>query len=198
MPKAKEAYKSTEELDNDDDEDDTESTATDIELISMSANESESELTNGNNGATPVIRESDIDTDMNESDTEMLIGFSGNIQSGSPQKLGFLVVVKNAVKNFSFSSFRRKFVRHHKEQCIACCHCYYTSRGRSQSLTSLITSRGTWKRLGAGILSNFKQILRLLMDRRVILSTVIYGLMGYTAIMTNEVSRTCNDYFIIL
>ena len=163
----------------------------------MSASESDSELiTNENNGDTSVIRESDIDTDMNESDTEMLIGFSGNIQNGSPEKLQYSVIVKNAVKNFSFSSFRRKFVKHHKEQCIACCHCYYTRRGRSQSLTSLITSCESWKRLGSSILSNFKQILRLLLDRRVILTTVIYGLIGYASIITSEVSATCYDYLI--
>lgn len=190
LPKAKEAYKSAEESDDEDDQDDqddTQSTVTDIELISMSASESDSELiTNENNGDTSVIRESDIDSDMKESDTEMLIGFSGNIQNGSPEKLRYSVVVKNAVKNFSFSSFRRKFMKHHKEQCITCCHCYYTSRGRSQSLKSLITSCESWKRLGSSILSNFKQILRLLLDRRVILTTVIYGLMGYAAIITNE------------
>ena len=178
--------------------DDTESTITDIEMISMTTSESELELPN-HNGMT---RESDINAEITVNDTEsgtdtdILIEPSKSAQNGR-HNVAFATRVKKAIRTFSFTSLGKKFIRHHKEQCVACCHCYYT-KSRSQSLRSLITSRKTWKQLGQGIISNLKQIIRLFLDRRVMLSTVVYGLMGYAAIMTNEVSYIKRDLKLII
>ena len=179
LPKAKEAFKSSETAEE---SDDIESTMTDIEMMPNH---------NGINGEV-VIRESDINTEITETytdivrDTKILVKPDKSTQN-SQHSVAFLRRVRKAVKAFSFTSIRRKFITHHKKQCVACCHCYYT-KSRSQSIRSLITSCEVWNQFGGGVVSNFKQIIRLLLDRRVILSTLIYGIMGYVAVMSNEVS----------
>ena len=107
LPKAKETFKSSETAEE---SDDTESTMTDIEMI-PNHNRITSEV---------VIRESDINTEITETytdivrDTKILVRPDKSTQN-SQHNRAFLRRVKKAVKAFSFTSIRRKFITHHKK-----------------------------------------------------------------------------------
>ena len=196
LPKAKEAYKlrKTEESANSD----TESTITDIEMEMMSVTMRAKVPNHGDITDEAMIKESAFNIEITETDTEIerdteaLLENSKSTQNNH-NNIAFTTRMKEAVSTFKFSSLGKKFIRHHKKQCIACCHCCLKSR--SQSLLPHITSCETEKKLGQGVMSNLKKIVKLLLDRRVILSTLIYGIMGYVAVMTNEVSYVKSEKF---
>lgn len=174
-----------------------------IELVSYTRSdpERESVQTNGtiNDIYVNTVRESDLDTDtdVNNTDTELLLDDDPPLYGiRNNRKKNWLHLMKDKIKrtimSLSLVSLWKKFLTHHKEQCIACCYCCYSipssgSSSSSSSILSSVTTLNTWKRIGHKIASNTKMMLKLMLDRRVILSTSTYGLLGFVAIMTNEV-----------
>lgn len=163
-------------------------------MISLSS-ESESELKNINDN--DLISESDLDSDLNASDTELLLDTHAqqNEQSGSRR-------FKLAIRSVKLSSLWKQFLSHHKQQCIACCYCCFLYP-KSQSIISQVTSSSlpltahfllqvtssqAWKVLGRKIISKLKEMFKLALDRRVVVSILLYGLVGYVVIIINEVS----------
>ena len=148
-------------MDNDND--------TDIEMVSLT---SESEL------EEDVVMDSDIDSELNTSDVELLLnGHAVNIQVH--QKHSLLQKLERKLKSISLLTLWNRFTLHHKQQCIACCYCCL-----HKSESSLTQSKGP---LCHRIISKIRMMFKLMIDRRVIVSIGLYGLVGFIAIITNEV-----------
>ena len=152
---------------------------TDIEMVSLT-NGSESELTNG-------IVESDLSTDVDvsltdESDTELLI--TKDTVHVQQQPLHWKI--RNKMKrSLDPISLGKRFLHHHKEQCIECCYCC-----SKETCLSLIHNRTGSLNLNQRIFSK----LKLLIDRCVIVSVLLYGFLGFVAVMSNEVKANSSIF----
>ena len=134
---------------------------TDIEMVSLTS-ESENELTNG-------IVESD------DSDTEFLV----RKETVHVQQQPLNWKIRNKMKRYLDPiSLGKQFLHHHKEQCIECCYCC-----SKETCLSLVHKRTWSSNLSQRILSK----LKLLIDRRVIVSVLLFGFLGFVAVMANEV-----------
>ena len=145
---------------------------TDIEMISLTS-DNESELTNG-------IVESDLSTEVDvsltdDSDTELLI----RKETVHVQQQPLNWKIRNKMKRYLDPiSLGKQFLHHHKEQCIECCYCC-----SKETCLSLVHNRTGSSNLSQRILSK----LKLLIDRRVIVSVLLFGFLGFVAVMANEV-----------
>ena len=151
-------------------------------------NDSEIEM----NGTASLIAESDIDS---QSDFEIVSAESSDVELlvRVPQhnkRRRWITKVKNAPSKAAERA--KEELHHYRQQCISCvmwctqckCEC---SVEKTKSFVMEKSKAGLCK---------LKMMLGLLRDRRVLLSTGLYGLLGFTTVLSNEVCQRsyCDMY----
>lgn len=151
-------------------------------------NDSEIEM----NGTASLIAESDIDS---QSDFEIVSAESSDVELlvRVPQhnkRRRWITKVKNAPSKAAERA--KEELHHYRQQCVSCvmwctqckCEC---SVEKTKSCVMEKSKAGLCK---------LKMMLGLLRDRRVLLSTGLYGLLGFTTVLSNEVCQRsyCDMY----
>ena len=146
------------------------------------------------NGTTSLIAESDIDS---QSDFEIVSAESSDVELlvRAPQhskRRRWITRIKNAPSKAAERA--KEGLRHYREQCISCvmwctqCKCECSVEKTKSYVV---------KKSKAGV-AKLKMMLGLLRDRRVLLSTGLYGLLGFTTVLSNEVcQRSYCDMYIV-
>ena len=151
-------------------------------------NDSEIEM----NGTASLIAESDIDS---QSDFEIVSAESSDVELlvRVPQhnkRRRWITKVKNAPSKATERA--KEGLHHYRQECISCvmwctqckCEC---SVEKTKSCVMEKSKAG---------LGKLKMMLGLLRDRRVLLSTGLYGLLGFTTVLSDEVCQRsyCDMY----
>ena len=144
------------------------------------------------NGTASLIAESDIDS---QSDFEIVSAESSDVELlvQVPQhnkRRRWITKVKNAPSKAAERA--KEGLHHYRQQCISCvmwctqCKCECSV----EKTKSYVVEKSK-----AGV-AKLKMMLSLLRDRRVLLSTGLYGLLGFTTILSNEVCQRsyCDMY----
>ena len=151
-------------------------------------NDSEIEM----NGTASLVAESDIDS---QSDFEIVSAESSDVELlvRVPQhnkRRRWITKVKNVPSKAAERA--KEGLRHYRQECISCvmwctqCKCECSV----EKTKSYVMEKS---RAGLGKL---KMMLKLLRDRRVLLSTGLYGLLGFTTVLIDEVCQRsdCDMY----
>ena len=159
------------------------SDTTNIEMIRLTS-ESESEQ--------PQQKEEEdtrtIETDL--SDTDLLLQeenhlctcVSADIRN---QPLSTRTRLKSKLSNIDYSYPFKSLYQRQKEQLIQCCFCFIPSRNTnySTSVKECISPRYLFKRL----VNRIVLVLKLFVDKPVIVSVLLYAFLGGTVLILNEV-----------
>ena len=153
-------------------------------------NDSEIEM----NGTASLIAESDIDS---QSDFEIVSAESSDVELlvRAPQhskRRRWITRIKNAPSKAAERA--KEGLRHYRQECISCvmwwtqCKCECSV----EKTKSYVVEKSK-----AGI-AKLKMMLNLLRDRRVLLSTGLYGLLGFPTVLSDEVcQRSYCDMYIV-
>ena len=173
------------------------STDTNVEMVSL-VNETELQEKLHNGHLTNGIAESDIDAQSDHmivnTDTELLINDGG---CGEEERYSFGVQIKNRcgvylkslwtkLTQIDPASLCRQLLVRQKEQCQLCLCCGEAGSTRRSKRGCLMAVREcSWRRVWQWVWYR----VRLVLDRRVFIAILLYGLSGFVGLMTNEVSR---------
>ena len=146
---------------------------TDIEMVSLTS-ESETELPNGSIDSGTDMMESDM------SDTDALLEPHTRVTIQQPS-LSRKINLKERLKRVDFSRPFKRFYKMQKEQLRQCCYCFIGEEG--QSLRKCTNPRDIPRKF----MSRITMMLKLMWDRRVIVSVLTYAFAGGITIMSNEV-----------
>ena len=165
----------------------------DIEMMTQDGEEVEREDSDAEmqqlSGTSDLIAESDIDS---QSDYEIVSAESSDVElllrvpEHEKHRRRWLL---NRVRNYAPSKVAvraKERAHHYRKQCISCVtwctHC-------KEECTPRNTRSFVVGKLKAGV-AKLKMLLTVMRDRRVLLSTVLYGLMSCIAITSNEVCKS--------
>ena len=144
------------------------------------------------NGTARLIAESDIDS---QSDFEIVSAESSDVELlvRVPQhnkRRRWITKVKNAPSKAAERA--KEGVRHYRQQCTSCV--MWCTQCKCECSVEMTKSYAVEKSK-AGV-AKLKMMLSLLQDRRVLLSTGIYGLLGFITIISIEVCQMlhCDRY----
>ena len=160
------------------------SQSSDIEMKSgdqVETDDSEIEM----NGTATLIAESDIDS---QSDFEIVSAESSDVEllvrvPRHNKRKRWIAKVKNAPSKVVVRA--KEGLHHYRQQCVSCvtwctqCKCECSV----EKTKSYVVEKSK-----AGV-AKLKMMLNLLRDRRVLLSTGLYGLLGFITIISNEVCQ---------
>ena len=138
------------------------------------------------NGTASLIAESDIDS---QSDFEIVSAESSDVEllvraPRHNKRRRWIAKVKNAPSKVVVRAKKR--FHHYRQQCVSCvmwwtqCKCECSV----EKTKSYVVEKSK-----AGV-AKLKMMLNLLRDRRVLLSTGLYGLLGFITIISNEVCQS--------
>ena len=160
---------------------DSKNSDSDTEMIDLTPSETDTEQL--------IMAESDIDTESDfetvTSDTELLIRERNEIENTNAQNLQRRRTLKDHCNPLaSLAKMKTRLLNCFSSlaACVTCIANYdykvkCTPRNTRSAATKLARATGR----------NFKQIFELLKDRQIFVSTLLYGLMCFLAIITQEV-----------
>ena len=137
------------------------------------------------NGTATLIAESDIDS---QSDFEIVSAESSDVEllvrvPRHNKRRRWIAKVKNAPSKVVVRAKKR--FHHYRQQCVSCVM-WWTHCKCECSVEK--TKSYAVEKFKAGV-AKLKMMLNLLRDRRVLLSTGLYGLLGFITIISNEVCQ---------
>ena len=187
-------------ISNEEDSSDTaslDSTDTNVEMVSLVSVTERQEEKQHNDHLTNGIAESDLDTQSDHTivntDTELLIN-DGEEQ----ERDSFGVQTKNRCRVYLKSLWTklsqvdpaalcRQLLVRQKEQCLLCVCCGEPGSASTRSKRGCLKTvrECSWKKVWQWVWYR----VRLVLDRRVFIAILLYGLSGFVGLMTNEVSQ---------
>ena len=160
------------------DQDENNSTDTNVEMIVLDNNNNNEDSTivdisTDDDGDETIFSESDAESDLSDLLNNEHIHSSHNYEE--------------SYSKFRSISYVNRYYHFQKDQCIECCHPCLSIKQRDKTLSSKV------------MLHSIKKFvtlrLRLLWDRRVILTIITYGFVGGVTILSNEV---CTMYLLLV